>query len=104
MHNTTNNNDYYYYVRFNETNHLIISTFYHKHFNSFMNYHRDLNSIFTFDYIRSLQWFGTGRLLTYYAINKNVLNKNFEINNFLVKSYWKDKKGSGYTVGSSEQR
>ena len=29
-----------------------------------MNYHRDLNSIFTFDYMRSLQWFGTSRLLT----------------------------------------
>ena len=29
-----------------------------------MNYHRDLNSIFTFDYVRSLQWFGTSRLLT----------------------------------------
>ena len=103
MHNTSSNNDCHY-VRFNETNHLIISTFYHKHFNSFMNYHRDLNSIFTFDYIKSLQWFGTGRLLTHYAINKNVLNKNFEKNNFLTDYYLKDQKGSGYTVGSLEER
>ena len=69
-----------------------------------MNYHGDLNSIFTFDYIKLLQWFGTGRLLTYYAINKNVLNKNFEKNNFLADYYLKDQKGSGYTVGSLEGR
>ena len=66
------------------------------------NYH--LNSVFTFDYIKLLQWFGTGRLLTYYAINKNVLNKNFEKNNFLADYYLKDQKGSGYTVGSLEGR
>ena len=68
-----------------------------------MNYHRDLNSIFTFDYMRSLQWFGTSRLLTYHAINENVLNKNFEINKFLADYYLRDKKGSGYTVGSLEE-
>ena len=38
----------YYHVRFNDTNRLIISNFYHRSFNSFMNYHRDFNSIFTF--------------------------------------------------------
>ena len=82
-HNTTNNNDYYY-VRSNETNRLMISTFYHKHFNSFMNYQRYLNSIFTIDYMMSLQWFGTSRSLTYYVINENILNKTFERNKFLV--------------------
>ena len=69
-----------------------------------MNYHRDLNSIFTIDYMISLQWFGTSRSLTYYAINENVLNKTFERNKFLADFYLKDKKGSGYTVGSLEER
>ena len=49
-----------------------------------MNYHRYLNSIFTIDYMMSLQWFGTSRSLTYYVINENILNKTFDRNKFLV--------------------
>ena len=38
------------HVRFNDTNRLIISNIYHKNFNSLMNYHRDFNTFFTFDW------------------------------------------------------
>ena len=79
----------YYHVRFNDTNHLIISNFYHAIFNSFMNYHIAFNTIFTFDLVKDLQWFGTSRLLTYYAINETVVNKNIDINKFLGDYYLK---------------
>ena len=62
-------NNKYYHVRFNDTNHLIICNLYHRSFNSFMNYHRDFSKIFLFDWMKDYQWFGTSRLLKYYAIN-----------------------------------
>ena len=62
-------------IRFNDTHRFIISNFYHKRFNSFMNYHRDFNTIFTFDWLKNYQWFGTSRLLTYYTINETFINE-----------------------------
>ena len=62
-------------IRFNDTHRFIISNFYHERFNSFMNYHRDFNTIFTFDWVKNYQWFGTSRLLTYYTINETVINE-----------------------------
>ena len=79
----------YYHVRFNDTNHLIISNFYHAIFNLFMTYHIDFNTVFTFDWMEDLQWFGTSRLLTYYAINETVVKKNIDINKFLGDYYLK---------------
>ena len=64
---------------FNDTNRLIISNFYHKNFNSFINYHRDFNTVFTFDWIKDYQWYGTGRALTYYFINEIVLKTEMSI-------------------------
>ena len=46
----------------------------------------------------------TSRLLTYYTINETVVNKNIDINKFLADHYIKFKKGTGYTVGSTEER
>ena len=54
-----------------------------------MNYHIDFNTIFTFDWMEDLQWFGTSRLLTYYAINETVVKKNNDINKFLGDYYLK---------------
>ena len=54
-----------------------------------MNYHIAFNTIFTFDLVKDLQWFGTSRLLTYYAINETVVNKNIDINKFLGDHYLK---------------
>ena len=97
-------NDSSYHVRFNDKNRLIISNFYHKNFNSLMNYHRDFNTIFTFDWIKDCQWFGTGRALTCYFINETIVNRNVDINRFLADYYFKSKKVNGYTVGTVEER
>ena len=69
-----------------------------------MNYYRDFNTIFTFDWVKDYQWFGTSRLLTYYAINETVVSKNINISKFLADYYLKFKKGTGYIVGSTEER
>ena len=69
-----------------------------------MNYHRDFNTIFTFDWINDYQWFGTGRALTYYFINETIVNRNVDINRFLADYYFKSKKVNGYTVGTVEER
>ena len=69
-----------------------------------MNYHRDFNTIFTFDWIKDYQWFGAGRVLTYYFINETVVNRNVDINKFSADYYIKSKKGNGYTVGTVEER
>ena len=98
-----NDQNNYYHVKFNDTNRLIISNFYHRIFNSFMNYHVDFNTIFTFDWKKDYQWFGTSRLLTY-AINETVVNKNIDINKFLADYYLKFKKGTGYVIGNTEER
>ena len=71
-----------YHVRFDYTNCLIISNFYGKNLNSFMNYHRDFNTIVTFDYFKDYQWFGTCRALTYYFINETIINRNVDVINF----------------------
>ena len=97
-------NDNSCHVRFNDTNPLMISNFYHKNLNSFMNYHSDFNTIFTFDWIKDYQWFGAGRALTYYFINETVVNRNVDINKFSADYYIKSKKGNGYTVGTVEER
>ena len=97
-----NNNSYH--VSFSDTNRLIISKFYHKNFNSIMNYHRDFDTIFTFDWIKDYQWFGTGRALTYYFTNETSINRIVDINKFLTNYYVKSKKGNGYTVGTVEER
>ena len=97
-------NDNSYYVRLNDTNCLIISNFYHINFNSFINYHRDFNTISTFDCIKDYERFGTGRALTYYFINETVVSRNVDINKFLADYYIKSKKGNGYTVGTVEER
>ena len=69
-----------------------------------MNYHRNFNTIFTFDWVKDYQWFATNWQLTYYAIKENVINKNIDINKFLAGYYLKFKKGTGYAVGSTEER
>ena len=97
-------NDDSYHVRFNDTNRLIISNFYHKIFNLFMHYHRNFNTIFTFDWIKDYQWLGIGRALTCYFINETIVNRNVNINKFLADYYIQSKKGDGYTVGTVEER
>ena len=97
-------NDNSYHVRFNDTNRLKISNFYHQNFNLFMNYHRDFNTIFTFDWKKDHQWFGTCRVLTYCFINETIVNRNVNIKKFLADYYIKSKKGNGYTVGTAEER
>ena len=94
----------YYYVRFNDTNRLIISNFCHRICNSFMNYHKDFNTIFTFDRVKDYQWSGTSRMLTYYAINETVVNKTIDINKVLADYYLKFEKGTDYAVGITEER
>ena len=98
------NNNNSYHVRFNDTNRWIISKFYHKNFNSIMSYHRDFNTILTFDWIKDYQWFGTGRVLTYYFTNETSINRNVDINKFLTDYYIKSTKRNGYTVGTVEER
>ena len=69
-----------------------------------MNYHRDFNTIFTFDWKKDHQWFGTCRVLTYCFINETIVNRNVNIKKFLADYYIKSKKGIGYTVGTAEER
>ena len=83
---------------------MIISNFYHKNFNSFINYHRDFNAIFTFDCIKDYHCYGTDRTLTYSFINETIVNRNVNINRFLGDYYIKSKKGNGYTVSAVEER
>ena len=54
--------------------------------------------------MKNYQWFGTSRLLTYYAINETIVNKNIDINKFLVDYYLKFNRGTGYTVRSTERK
>ena len=64
-----------YHAGFNETDRLLISTFIHDKKFKVDLYHGDLNVILTFDYIKSLQWFGTSSKIIYDAMNEIVTNK-----------------------------
>ena len=64
-----------YHVGFNETDHLLISAFIHDKKHNVDIYYRDLNVILTFDYIKSLQWFGTSSTIIYNAMNEIITNE-----------------------------
>ena len=83
IHNSRN----LHFVRFKADDLLLISTFdYDKEDYNMENYYRDFNSIFTFDYKKSFQWFGTSSMIIYYAMNEIVT----KINNLDVNKFYKD--------------
>ena len=68
------------------------------------NYYRDFNLIFTFDYKKNFQWFGTSSMIIYYAMNEIVTKRNnLDVNKF-YEDWYISLKGTQYVVGTNAER
>ena len=94
-----------YFVRFKDDDLLLISTFNYDEADYDMdNYYRDFNLIFTFDWKRNYQWFGTHSMVIYHTRNEIVTKTNdFHVNKF-YEDWFISLKGTQYVVGTSAER
>lgn len=97
----------FFTANLNEDNKKVQGFYQHKAIESFelgKKYYRDINLIFTYDKTNK-QWYGTNPNLINEGVS-DLTNKKecFSITKFMKKYYLAEKKGTGFVVGTMQER
>lgn len=97
----------FFTANLNEDNKKVQGFYQHKAIESFElgeKYYRDINLIFTYDKTNK-QWYGTNPNLINEGVS-DLTNKKerFSITKFMKKYYLAEKKGTGFVVGTMQER